>query len=124
MEMHQALYVARIRAAMQGRADSPTELAARGAWRLATKGGADCLGRDDCGTLEVGKCADIALFNVDDLPHAGMADRVAGLALAPPARATLVVVNGRVVVRAGRLMTADEGEIAREIAATSARLGG
>jgi hypothetical protein len=35
-----------------------------------------------------------------------------------------VVVNGRVVVREGRLLTADEDDIAREIAATSARLAG
>jgi hypothetical protein len=51
-------------------------------------------------------------------------DLVAALALAPPARAHTVVVNGSVVVEAGRLLTADEDEIAREIAATSARLAG
>jgi cytosine/adenosine deaminase-related metal-dependent hydrolase len=107
---------------MHGRIDAPVALDARGAWRLATKGGAECLGRDDCGSLEVGKCADIALFRVDDLPHAGVADRLAGLALAPPSRASFVVVNGRVVVRDGRLQTADEEDIARQIAATSARL--
>jgi cytosine/adenosine deaminase-related metal-dependent hydrolase len=122
MEVHQALYLARARAAMHGRNDAPVALDARGAWRLATQGGAECLGRDDCGSLEVGKCADIALFRVDDLPHAGVADRLAGLALAPPSRASFVVVNGRVVVRDGRLLTADEDEIASQIAATSARL--
>jgi cytosine/adenosine deaminase-related metal-dependent hydrolase len=122
MEVHQALYLARARAAMRGRLDAPVALDARGAWRLATKGGAECLGRDDCGALEVGKCADVALFRVDDLPHAGVADRLAGLALAPPSRASFVVVNGHVVVRDGRLLTADEDEIARQIAATSADL--
>jgi cytosine/adenosine deaminase-related metal-dependent hydrolase len=124
VELHQALYLARARAAMLGRIDAATALDARGAWRLATKGGADCLGRDDCGTLEVGKCADIALFRVDDLAHAGVADRLAGLALAPPSRASAVIVDGRVVVFDGRLLTADEDVIAREIAATSARLAG
>lgn len=122
MEAHQALLVARMRAAMEGRDDAARALEARGAWRLATVGGAECLGRDDCGTLEQGKCADVAFFAVDDLAHAGIEDLVAGLALAPPARAHTVVVNGRVVVREGRLLTADEGEIAREISATSARL--
>jgi cytosine/adenosine deaminase-related metal-dependent hydrolase len=82
------------------------------------------LGRDDCGSLEVGKCADVVCFRVDDLAHAGIKDLVAGLALAPPSRAQAVVVNGRVVVRDGRLLTADEDEVAREIAATSARLRG
>ena len=124
VEMHQALYLARMKAAIQGRIDAPAALDARGAWRLATKGGAECLGREDCGTLEVGKCADVALYRVDDLAHAGVADRLAGLALAPPARASAVIVNGRVVVFDGRLLTADEDAIAREIAATSARLAG
>jgi len=117
MEVHQALLLARVKG-------GPNALDARSAWRLATKGGADCLGRDDCGTLEVGKCADLALYRVDDLAHAGIADPVAGLALAPPARASAVIVGGRVVVFDGRLLTADEDEIAREIAATSARLAG
>jgi cytosine/adenosine deaminase-related metal-dependent hydrolase len=124
MEAHQALLLARVRAAILGRDDAPRALDARGALRLATRGGAECLGRDDCGTLEPGKCADVAFFRVDDLAHAGVSDLVAGLALAPPARAETVVVNGRVVVRGGRLLTADEDQIAREIAATSARLAG
>src|SRR5437899_4320246 len=62
VELHQALYLARTRAAMLGRLDAPAALDARGAWRLATAGGAECLGRDDCGALEVGKCADVAVF--------------------------------------------------------------
>jgi cytosine/adenosine deaminase-related metal-dependent hydrolase len=122
VEAHEALLLARVRAAIQGREDAPRALDARGALRLATQGGAQCLGRDDCGTLEIGKCADVAFFRVDDLAHAGVADTVAAIALAPPSRAHTVVVNGRVVVREGRLLTADEDEIAREIAATSARL--
>jgi cytosine/adenosine deaminase-related metal-dependent hydrolase len=118
MEAHQALLLARVRNS------SPQALDARTAWRLATQGGADCLGRDDCGSLDPGKCADIACFRVDDLAHAGIKDLVAGLALAPPTRAQTVVVNGRVVVRDGQLLTGDEDQIAGEIAATSARLAG
>jgi len=118
MEAHQALLLARVRSS------SPSALDARTAWRLATQGGAECLGREDCGTLEPGKCADIACFRVDDLAHAGIKDLVAGLALAPPARAQTVVVNGRVVVRDGQLLTGDEDQIARDIAATSSRLAG
>jgi cytosine/adenosine deaminase-related metal-dependent hydrolase len=117
-EAHQAMLLARVAAI------SPTALDARGALRLATRGGAECLGRDDCGMLEPGMCADVACFRVDDLVHAGVKDVVAAIALAPPARAQTVVVNGRVVVRGGRLLTGDEEEIAREIAAVSARLAG
>jgi cytosine/adenosine deaminase-related metal-dependent hydrolase len=116
VEAHQAMLLARVRRM------SPRALDARGALRLATRGGADCLGRDDCGELQPGRCADIACFRVDDLAHAGIRDRVAAIALAPPARAQTVVVNGRVVVRDGRLVTADEDQISRELAATSARL--
>jgi 8-oxoguanine deaminase len=116
VEAHQAMLLARVRAM------SPRALDARGALRLAIQGGAECLGRDDCGTLAPGKCADVACFRVDDLAHAGIKDLLAAVVLAPPARAQTVVVNGRAVVRDGRLLTADEDQIAREIVATSARL--
>jgi len=122
MEMHQSLLMARVRAAMQGRDDAATALSAREAWTLATVGGAACLGRDDCGTLAVGNCADVAFFRLDDLAHVGMDDPLAALALAPPARAQAVVVNGKVVVRDGRLLTGDEDAITRELAAESRRL--
>ena len=115
-EAHQAMLLARAGAA------SPQALDARTALGLATAGGAACLGRHDCGTLEPRKCADVAFFRLDDLAHAGVADPLAGLVLAPPARAETVVVNGRVVVREGRLLTADESEIARDLAAASKRL--
>ena len=118
VEAHQALLLARVTAI------SPTALDARAALRLATRGGAECLGRDDCGMLEPGMCADVACFRVDDLAHAGIKDLVAAIVLAPPARAQSVVVNGRVVVRGGRLLTADEDEVAREVGALSARLAG
>jgi cytosine/adenosine deaminase-related metal-dependent hydrolase len=122
MELHQALLLARGRAAMTGGPDAAAALDARGAWRLATAGGAACLGRDDCGTLEPGKCADVAFFRIDDLAHAGIEDPLAALALAPPARAQAVVVNGKLVVRDGRLLTGDETMIARDIATESKRL--
>jgi cytosine/adenosine deaminase-related metal-dependent hydrolase len=122
MELHQALLLARGRAAMQRDPDAATVLDARGAWRLATAGGAACLGRDDCGSLEQGKCADVAFFRIDDLAHAGIEDQLAGIALAPPSRAEAVVVNGKIVVRDGLLLTGDETAIARDIAAESRRL--
>jgi cytosine/adenosine deaminase-related metal-dependent hydrolase len=122
MELHEALLLARGRAAMRGDPDAATALDARGAWRLATAGGAACLGRDDCGTLEPGKCADVAFFRIDDLAHAGIEDPLAAMALAPPARAEAVVVNGRVVVRDGRLVTGDEHQFTRDLALESKRL--
>src|SRR5467141_2729041 len=65
MELHEAVFTARARAAMQGRQDAATAMGARQAWKLATAGGAACLGRDDCGVLAAGKCADVAFFRLD-----------------------------------------------------------
>ena len=123
-EAHQALLLARLLAAIEGREDAPRALRARQALRLATEGGAECLGRDDCGSLRPGNCADIACFRAGDLGHAGLADLVAGLVLAPPGRAETVLVDGSVVVRGGKLLTASEDEIARELALASVRLRG
>jgi cytosine/adenosine deaminase-related metal-dependent hydrolase len=122
MEIHQAVFTGRARAAMQGREDAATALGAREAWQLATAGGAACLGREDCGTLVVGKCADVAFFRLDDLAHAGIADPLVALALAPPSRANAVVVNGKIVVRDGRLVSGDEDTITKDIKAESKRL--
>jgi cytosine/adenosine deaminase-related metal-dependent hydrolase len=92
-----------------------TGLSAREALRLATRGGADVLGRDDVGSLEVGKRGDVALFGIDGLLDAGAAaDPVAGLLMGDARRVRHLLVEGRSIVREGRLVTADEDEIARE----------
>jgi cytosine/adenosine deaminase-related metal-dependent hydrolase len=82
---------------------------ARKALRIATRGGARVLGRDDVGMLAPGMAADIVLFGLDDLGLAGaMHDPVAALALTTGIRrATWVMVNGRVVVEGGRLVHID-----------------
>jgi cytosine/adenosine deaminase-related metal-dependent hydrolase len=104
-------------------APAPAEaLSPEGAFALGNRGGAAVLGRGDLGTLELGKRADLALYRVDDLGRGGIEDPLAAIALAPPARAEAVVVEGRVVVREGRLLTADEEELAREIRHASVRL--
>src|SRR5262249_30161019 len=91
----------------------PTAMSAREVLWVATRGGASVLGRDDIGSLEVGKRADIAVFAVDGLEMAGAdADLVAGLAFCAPQRVRHLLVNGRQVVRNGRLMRADAEEIA------------
>jgi len=114
-EVHQALLLARLR----GGAGA---LDAHRAWALATSGGAECLGWPEVGALEAGRRADLAIFRVDDLAHAAIADPLEALALAPPARAQAVVVEGRVVVRDGQLLTADEEDLARDLRAAADRL--
>ena len=98
----------------------PTALSVREALRLATMGGARVLGRADAiGSLEVGKLADLALWRVDTLPHAGIADPVAALALASAPPLELLLVDGRPVVEGDWLVRVDEDELARDAVAAS-----
>jgi len=85
----------------------------RDALFLATRGGAEMLGRDDCGALQVGKRADIAIWDISDLSSAGSWDKVAALILSPPGGARDVFVEGRAVVRDGDLVQASRREILR-----------
>ena len=115
-EVRQALLAARLRG-------GPDALTARAALALGTIEGARCLGRDDeLGSLEPGKLADVALWRVDDLAHAGIADPVAALVLGPPRPVDTLLVGGRAVVAAAELRTASEQEITTDIARASARL--
>ena len=107
LEVKQALLVARGRG-------GPAALTAREALRLGTRGGAEVLGRDDIGSLEPGKCADLAIWRTDVLELAGAEDPVAGLVLSAPHRVDRLVVGGEDVVRGGALVRADEADIARE----------
>jgi cytosine/adenosine deaminase-related metal-dependent hydrolase len=101
----------------------PTALGARDVLRVATRGGAACLGRDDVGSVEPGMRGDVALFGVDGLSFAGAdADLVAAVALCAPLRARHVLVEGRAVVRDGRLTGVDEEAIAREGHRVAARI--
>lgn len=78
---------------------------------LATRGGAQVLGREDCGLLEPGKRADFAVWDMGDMASAGAWDKVAGLVLAPPLAARDVFVEGRAVVRSGDLVTVKREEV-------------
>ncbi len=100
---------------LAARAQGAGRMSAREALRVATRGGAACLGRDDVGSLEVGKRGDVALFDIEGLAFAGAAaDPVAALVLCSPQRVRDLFVEGRAIVRDGRLVGADEGAIARE----------
>lgn len=81
------------------------------------------LGRDhETGSLEPGKLADLVLWRLDGLAHAGIADPVAALVLGAPAPVTLSLVGGVPLVENGHLTRADETALAREAAAQSRRL--
>jgi cytosine/adenosine deaminase-related metal-dependent hydrolase len=91
----------------------PAEMTAREMLELATRGGAKVLGRSDIGHLAPGMAADLALFDQRHLAYAGGAvhDPVAALLLCAPAAAAWTVVNGRVVVAEGHLMTLETGPL-------------
>jgi 8-oxoguanine deaminase len=114
LEVKQALLVARGRG-------GPDAMTARQALRLATRGGAEVLRRDDIGSLEPGKQADLAIWRTDGLELGGADDPVAGLVLAGPHRVDRLVVGGEDVVRGGALVRADESEIARDHRAQARR---
>lgn len=101
-EARQALLTARLARAM-AQSDEPM-LTVRTALRVATRGGADVLGREDIGSLEAGKAADIACFRTDGFSMAGAHDPVAALVLTRPLEVDRLVVHGRSVVVDGELV--------------------
>ena len=106
-ETRQALLVARARR-------GPEAMTVREALRLATRGGAEVLRRDDLGSLEPGKCADFAVWRTDSLQFGGADDPVAALVLSAPHRPDRLYVGGKEVIRDGRLSRGDEHEITAE----------
>ena len=124
-EARQAMLLARLRKSLEGPQVSaegktifgcdtaPMEMTARDALRLATRGGAEVLGRKDIGQLSVGYCADMALFDLRNLSFAGGAvhDAIGSLMLCASAPAAYTVVNGRVVVSEGQLASVDLGNV-------------
>jgi len=81
-------------------------MSAREALEIATRGGADVLGRPDCGRLGLGKRADIALWDVTGIDSAGSWDPAA-LLLAGPTRVKHLFVEGRQIVGNGQITTID-----------------
>jgi len=85
-------------------------MSAREALEIATRGGAEVLGRDDCGRISVGCRADIAIWDVSGVESAGSWDPAA-LLLAGPNRVRDLFVQGRQVVRDGQMATLDLGRV-------------
>ena len=111
-EARQALLLARLRAGLQGASLSgegtPPLLTARQTLELATRGGADVLGRADIGSLETGKCADFIAIKLDKLEYAGaLHDPLAAAVFCAPQHVDWNVVGGQVIVQEGQLVTVD-----------------
>lgn len=82
-------------------------MGAREMLEIATLGGAQVLGRSDCGSLEPGKRADLAIWDLTGIEAAGAWDPVAALLLCGPTRVRDLFVEGRQVVRDGQITTID-----------------
>ena len=137
-EARQALLLARLRKSLepptsdaQGRAvfgcdSAPMEMTARDALRMATRGGAQVLGRKDIGQIAVGMCADMALFDLRTLGFAGGAvhDPVGSLLLCASQGAAYTIVGGRVLVREGQLASLELGPLVEEHNRMALRLAG
>ena len=113
-EARMAMLLARLSAGLGGASlsqegdEAPPIMAAREAFKLATNGGAQVLGRSDIGSLEVGKCADFFAVNLNQLDFAGaLHDPLAALIFCAPVKADYTVVGGKFVVREGQLLGLD-----------------
>ncbi|MCW2928984.1 MAG: Cytosine deaminase and related metal-dependent hydrolase [Thermoleophilia bacterium] len=116
VEVREAMLFARLRG-------GPTAMSARDALAMGTIHGARCLGREDeVGSLEVGKLADVALWDLTGLNYAGIVDPVAALVFAAPRQVHTLFVQGRAVVDGGELRTGDEEQIARDLVREARRI--
>jgi 8-oxoguanine deaminase len=99
-EVRQAMLLQRVKG-------DPKAMTAREALELGTLGGAQVLGRNDIGSLEPGKAADFIGINLNRLNYAGSHDPVAAVVFCDSPRVDLSVINGRIVVQDGNLLTID-----------------
>jgi cytosine/adenosine deaminase-related metal-dependent hydrolase len=116
-EVRQALLVQRLR-------HGAPAMTVSDALRMATVEGARCLGRDDIGSLEPGKRADIAMFDLRGAGFSGAGDAVSALLLCAPAQVETLVIEGRVVVEGGTLRTMPRESILRRHRKLAASLQG
>ncbi|MDZ7262945.1 MAG: 8-oxoguanine deaminase [candidate division KSB1 bacterium] len=116
-EMRQALLLHRVRYG----ADA---ISAEQVLEMATLGSARLLGRNDIGSLEIGKAADLAIFELNKLEYTGaLSDPLAALIFSGISHeAHTTIVNGRIVVQNGRLVQVDEEEVIRKGNALSATM--
>ena len=99
LEARQAMLLQRV-------SNGADAMSAREALEIATRGGADILGRPECGRIAIGKRADIAIWDANCLENAGSWDPAA-LLLAGPTKVKHLIVDGRMIVEDGQLLSVD-----------------
>jgi len=111
-EARLAMLLARVGAGLGGASrsgeEAPPLMSARQALEIATRGGAAVLGREDIGSLEVGKCADLFAINLSRLDYAGaLHDPVAAAIFCAPQTVDVNIVGGNIIVKDGQMVTVD-----------------
>jgi cytosine/adenosine deaminase-related metal-dependent hydrolase len=108
-EVRNAMLLSRVREGITGYSlsNDPNRklLTAREALYLGTRGGAAVLGRNDIGSLEVGKCADFFAVDLNRVGFAGMHDPVSAVIFGQAVNAAHTVIGGKFVVKNGELVT-------------------
>ena len=103
--------------------EQPQCISADDALRMVTRGGAQALGLP-CGSIEVGKKADLALLNLDAPSLTPLGNPVAALVYAANgSEVDTVIIDGKVVLRHRELTTIDEERVRFEVARICERLG-
>ncbi|GHO84233.1 8-oxoguanine deaminase [Dictyobacter formicarum] len=98
-------------------------MTAREVLEIATRGGAQVLGRSDIGSLEPGKCADFFTLDLNTIDYAGaLSDPVAAVVFCAPQRAHYTVVGGRLIVDRGEIATLNIVPVIEEHNRHAARL--
>lgn len=111
-EARQAMLLSRLQAGLKGASlsgdGSPKLMTARQSLELATIGGAAVLGRNDIGSLEPGKCADLIAINLNRLDYTGaLVDPLAALVFCQPRQVDWNFVHGKAIVKEGHLTQLD-----------------
>jgi 8-oxoguanine deaminase len=114
-EARQALLLARV-------AHGAAAMTVMQALEMATRDGARCLGRDDIGSIQPGRRADIALFDLRALEYSGAGAPLPALLLCAPTRVHTLVVEGRVVAEDGQLCALQLEPVLRAHRRLAARL--
>jgi len=115
-EARQAMLVARLKEGLTGfsLSNDPNRIlmTARDVLEIATRGGASVLGREDIGSLVVGKCADFFAIRLDRLEFAGgLHDPVAATIFCAPVQTDYTIVGGKLVVKEGQLVNVELGQL-------------
>jgi len=100
LELRQALFLQRV-------FHGPEAIQVADVLRMATQGSATCLGQNEIGSVEVGKAADLAMFDLNTLEYSGAHDPLGALVLCAPTRVHTLMINGKIVVKQHQLCNID-----------------